>query len=153
MSAKDKIEALAEEHRALLKRMRDVGTDGIREAYAELFAEFPSASAVRWSQYTPYFNDGDTCEFSVREIGVKFDDGDCGGDYDDGFLSKWDVGYAFQDGQISAEVAGEQTKACQAFVRLHRSIPEELHRAVFDDHVEVTIHRDGKVDVDEYSHD
>lgn len=153
MSAKDKIEALAEEHRALLKRMRDVGTDGICEAYAELFEEFPSVSAVRWSQYTPYFNDGDTCEFRVHEIHVQFDGSKDGGDRDDGFFSSWDISFALRHGEISEDTAGERGAALDAFARLHDSIPEELHHAAFDDHVEVTIRRDGSVDIDQCSHD
>jgi hypothetical protein len=32
----------------------------------------PSVEALRWSQYTPYFMDGDTCEFGVNELRVKF---------------------------------------------------------------------------------
>jgi hypothetical protein len=30
---------------------------------AELFEEFPELESFSWTQYTPYFNDGDTCEF------------------------------------------------------------------------------------------
>ncbi|UDL15302.1 hypothetical protein SEA_KUDEFRE_73 [Gordonia phage Kudefre] len=36
---------------------------------------FPEVEAVRWEQYTPYFNDGDACEFGVREASLKFADG------------------------------------------------------------------------------
>ena len=28
---------------------------------------------IAWTQYTPYFNDGDTCEFTMYEAGVKLD--------------------------------------------------------------------------------
>lgn len=33
----------------------------------------PNVTAVGWRQYTPYFNDGDTCVFSISDIMVKLD--------------------------------------------------------------------------------
>lgn len=33
----------------------------------------PNVAAVKWDQYTPYFNDGDPCIFSVQEPRVIFD--------------------------------------------------------------------------------
>lgn len=32
---------------------------------------FPEVEAVRWEQYTPYFNDGDACEFRIYDASVK----------------------------------------------------------------------------------
>lgn len=31
------------------------------------FAANPEIGQIRWRQYTPYFNDGDTCEFGVND--------------------------------------------------------------------------------------
>jgi len=31
-----------------------------------LFSEYPDLKHVAWTQYTPYFADGDKCEFSVH---------------------------------------------------------------------------------------
>ena len=47
--------------------------------------EFPEVEAVRWTQYSPYFNDGDVCEFGVNDPHIKFVGQDEGGDYEDGF--------------------------------------------------------------------
>ena len=33
---------------------------------APLFEKYPGVKNVRWTQYTPYFNDGDPCEFSTN---------------------------------------------------------------------------------------
>ncbi|MBB3752418.1 hypothetical protein FHT44_004930 [Mycolicibacterium sp. BK634] len=64
-----------------------------------LFA-FPEVEAVRWHQYTPYFNDGEECVFSIREAYVKFFGVDEGGDYEDGYTDGkeyppdyWDTHY------------------------------------------------------------
>jgi hypothetical protein len=34
--------------------------------FTELFAQAPKLKSVGWTQYTPYFNDGDSCEFSAH---------------------------------------------------------------------------------------
>jgi hypothetical protein len=38
-----------------------------KELMKNFFIEFPEVKCVGWTQYTPYFNDGDTCEFSVND--------------------------------------------------------------------------------------
>lgn len=35
------------------------------EGCKELFARHPEMESFAWSQYTPYWNDGDVCEFGV----------------------------------------------------------------------------------------
>jgi len=34
--------------------------------FSDIFATAPNLKSVSWTQYTPYFNDGDTCEFSAH---------------------------------------------------------------------------------------
>jgi hypothetical protein len=52
--------------------------------------------AVKWAQYTPYFNDGEPCVFTIHEPYFRFadlDDYDDGGDYEDGYLSSYEEKY------------------------------------------------------------
>jgi hypothetical protein len=51
----------------------------------------PGVAAVKWDQYTPYFNDGDPCEFGIGEFYVRLDgiDEDAG-EQGNGFLYSWD---------------------------------------------------------------
>lgn len=58
-----------------------------------LFA-FPEVEAVRWEQYTPYFNDGDVCVFNIHDAYIKFVGVDEGGECEDGFGD----GKAYPDG-------------------------------------------------------
>ena len=39
----------------------------IEAATQQLFKSCPELESVFWHQYTPYFNDGESCEFSVHE--------------------------------------------------------------------------------------
>lgn len=48
-----------------------VGQELVGEVVSPLLA-FPGVTAVSWTQYTPYFNDGDPCEFSVNWPGIQF---------------------------------------------------------------------------------
>jgi len=53
--------------------------DSFKELVPKLFENFPLLESVQWDQYTPYFNDGDTCEFSIHDINAingvdKYDD-------------------------------------------------------------------------------
>lgn len=33
----------------------------------------PHVEAVRWEQYTPYFNDGEACVFNIYDVAVRLD--------------------------------------------------------------------------------
>jgi len=44
-------------------------SEGLIEAVVKQFLDkCPEVTGIHWTQYTPYFNDGDTCEFSVHEF-------------------------------------------------------------------------------------
>jgi hypothetical protein len=49
------------------------GEDKFSELLRPL-VESPRVEAIRWEQYTPYFNDGDICEFGVRAPEIKVND-------------------------------------------------------------------------------
>lgn len=59
---KAELAAFEEKKRAFVAELRkDFPT-----MFTELFAQAPKLKSVSWTQYTPYFNDGDTCEFSAH---------------------------------------------------------------------------------------
>jgi hypothetical protein len=44
-------------------------SEGLIEAVAKQFLDkCPEVTGVHWTQYTPYFNDGESCEFGVNEF-------------------------------------------------------------------------------------
>lgn len=64
----------------LKKNMTGESKKFIENAAKSLFEQYPFLHSIYWTQYTPYFNDGDTCEFSVHEICYAFseqDEEDC----------------------------------------------------------------------------
>lgn len=113
----------------------------LHDQLKDLFDNNESLVAVRWPQYTPYFNDGDECRFRVSDVRCKFSDTkDDSGEYEDGFYDSWEV--------------EDETK--EGIIRKANSIIESADRddlkQAFDDHVQVTATRDG-FEVEEYEHD
>lgn len=57
-------------------RVNDSPQISAREFLLQIDAVFdalPQVEAIKWAQYTPYFNDGDECVFAVHEPGVVFE--------------------------------------------------------------------------------
>lgn len=129
-------------HAAHKEAMKRDGKVAILASLAGLFARFPHLEAVCWAQYTPYFNDGDPCVFSlcepyVKVQGIKDEDSD----RDDGYVDR----YGLRDED------SEMEEALTEFYEQASAI-EEVFKDVFDDHSEITVTRDG-VKVESYEHD
>lgn len=145
----------------------------LEEALYEVF-DLSEVIAVRWHQYTPYFNDGDPCVFGVHSFGVKFVDvTDDEGDYEDGFIDpdyrlvNWDYEYnpfrkvnprlSNTSKLIFGDTSYENIKVkLDILNELSRRIQDGMHEVflqkTFGDHAEVTATRDG-FSVDYYEHD
>lgn len=123
------------------KQVQEQGQTVIKEAFAELFAAHPELEAVKWTQYTPYFNDGEPCTFSVNEWSAKIKGVTLKYQDEEGFSERWD----FRDAQAYDWLI-------QDIDRLFKLADDDAMEATFGDHVEVVATRDG-FDVDEYSHD
>lgn len=141
--------------------------DGKRKALAtELRKEFPSLLAplfekskkiesVAWSQYTPYFNDGDECVFGVRndELEINGEDEYSLPWYD------WRVKHFLTKGEYRKEIESnsaldiEECKIIQEFKDVLSSIPDEVYRDLFGDHVQVIVRGDGTIETEEAEHD
>lgn len=123
------------------------------EAVNELFDEHKELMGIRWRQYTPYFNDGDTCVFRVGSLFIATkpvselekleEDGedDDMGDYGDGFLST----YHFRENPALVE----DIDSLENFM----GHAEDCLQEMFDDHVVVTIERGKDPYVTECRHD
>lgn len=74
----EKLAQLATEMRAeteaLQAKISKRGEIAMKEALAEFFKDHPEVNAIGWAQYTPFFNDGEECTFSVHGVGVNFVD-------------------------------------------------------------------------------
>ena len=54
---------------ALKDQMQEKSKDLMRAAFANFFEKYSdTVENIFWSQYTPYFNDGESCEFCVHDV-------------------------------------------------------------------------------------
>lgn len=55
-----------------IKEARDKFNDELKATFQniskEFFEEFPMVQTITWNQFTPFFNDGDPCVFSMSDI-------------------------------------------------------------------------------------
>lgn len=64
VNLRQQIESARVQMKEAAKAMMKDGTTAIFEEYGDLIHSFG------WRQYTPYFNDGDPCEFSMHELSI-----------------------------------------------------------------------------------
>jgi hypothetical protein len=78
------LDTLLQEFTQQQERFQKVAQERLKEYFAEFWEKNPAIKAIHWSQYAPYFNDGDPCTFSVHDPYFTNAEGD---DLDD--LSRW----------------------------------------------------------------
>lgn len=128
----------------------------VKESLKDFFSLHSNISSIRWTQYTPYFNDGDPCEFSVHEPYIGFKEGADGdaGDYGDGRFSLWDLrkdSYSREKGYLKVPYEEKLEEDFKELTRLLRDNEDALQYA-FGDHVEVIVTPEN-IEVNEYDHD
>jgi hypothetical protein len=138
----------------------------MKEVFKEFWALNPGITAVVWTQYAPYFNDGDPCEFSVHEVAFTNATGEvlnenidsiAWADYDDegedGFFSFADYSVERilkENPEFASEVNQESIKALSTL--LNSSVMEDIMEATFGNDALVIATREG-FEVQEYDHD
>ena len=107
--------------------------------FAEIFKAYPNVEKVAWTQYTPYFNDGDPCVFGVNGLHIKDETVDAD-DEDD--IYEW------------VELWGDKANTYPLLKQFEGvlSRSEDTLLSMFGDHVRVVVTREG-MDVEDYEHD
>lgn len=137
---------------ALKTEMVDLGTKYFKEFSAQIFEDFPNVASFSWDQYTPYFNDGDECVFSINDYSAsaKLLDGTNWGGYNDDDEEEEGL-YFYSYGGKQPETEKEKLAvAVQSFLSV---LDESTAKALFGDHTRVTINRDGTTETELYEHD
>ena len=65
------LEEFEQQKRNLFALMRENGIELLTEGLSPMIQS--PITGVQWRQYTPYFNDGETCVFSVHEPEIIFE--------------------------------------------------------------------------------
>lgn len=157
------LEALKEKQKEIAKlkaEAQQMASDAFDSFCKEIFEKHPKIESFGWSQFTPYFNDGDTCTFSVNTDYISIN-----GEYVDD--SKWvnettvvDWGtwnreLRIYEGRVEVpnlDYDAELAKGSDEITEFLRNFDNDFYITRFGDHAEITVTKDG-VDVDEYEHD
>lgn len=67
-TAQKKLTKLIDECVAMRARFAKDGKSLLSEIFKDFFAKHPEVAYLRWTQYSPHFNDGDACTFYVHDI-------------------------------------------------------------------------------------
>jgi hypothetical protein len=164
VSALSKIEALQEQIKALSQ-------EALNEVLVEVM-NILNTNIIGWKQYTPYFNDGDPCEFSVNDIWSFVPKGEAKeDDYAEmaifaGYDNELDLRYNDDstDDVLYFSVdylkgyAPPNIRARELRDAISRHPLENAFRSAFGDHASVVITRDAPgaeliVHISEFEHD
>jgi len=161
---------------AIIAKQKKEMVEALRKDFAPMFKEFFDKSnglikSIGWTQYTPYFNDGDECVFRVNsdlDYGLRFNDETVDetdlitiSEYvavkylkNDGSYEKWLDKYPEDKiDPIKHKNQLDLIKILNEVSEVLKSIPEDFMKDLFGDHVEVTVKSDGTIETEEYKHD
>ena len=160
-----KLKDLAAKKEEYLKAMKEDGSKILKELFTKFFKDNPYIEAVRWTQYTPYFNDGDTCTFGyhgidfiklTEKLPAKLVDGEDAPWYSESDEEEEQAGWVYfnywsrskTEKPLILERVSKAVKDLEAQFSGH----DELFQMSFGDHCKVIATKDS-FEVEDYEHD
>jgi hypothetical protein len=154
-----KLSEVSGELNSLKKKFQATLQGMVKEAFTDFFNSNPEVHCIIWAQYSPYFNDGDECTFSVHEFEayLKNEDGDYEYEHGDGGIpSAWMVKNYPDDDSVTVYTNhprfNEIRHSWEAFKSELSSVDEDVFQAIFGNHVQIVATAEG-FDIEEYDHD
>lgn len=146
----EKINAFEQQKKALIKSLKK----DFKSVLKELFTTVPEIKTLYWTQYTPYFMDGDACVFSMNDIIVS----NCDTEFVDypedifGYADKEETQrlWACYVSSVGKYVKNPEHKELIKNVAQAFYDSEDLIKEVFGDHVRVICTKKG-VKLEDYS--
>ena len=150
-SIDDKIEDLSKLHeqmKDLKKQIGDFFITKLNQSLKVFFTKYPGVDFITWNQYTPYFNDGEECVFTI--YGINIVPKDPHKYFPDHYKEGEEAEPSdFEEGYTDPENL-DFTKDCNSVIKFIYT-GEDYLKAAFGDHVEVKIYSDGRSEIDEYT--
>ena len=123
--------------------------------FQKLFVPFLEShleiKAISFTAYTPYFNDGDTCEYGVGELALIPADEELEPDWGLGF-EECDLRYLTSLNPEQREMLKAAFNDLKPTAEAFHNIPEDVMMDIVGDHARVIISLDG-MEIEEYEHD
>lgn len=159
LARKIEVEKQVKEMRAVFK---ENATAAISTCLKAVFEFDPNLKAIRWTQYSPYFNDGDACEFSANTDDTQLlyasketedQEEDEEPDYEGGWEDSPYIPWNFDEKSPEEQKELMKDKELALLIRAaFEPFNDDDMETMFGNHVRVVVYRDGKVETEEYDH-
>jgi hypothetical protein len=163
MNYQEKLKTLKEKQSQISKLKSDVieiSSDIFEDFYKYIFDKYPTLESFGWTQYTPYFNDGETCVFYTNTSYININ-GECVDEADWSQKTKiidwgtWNKDTRKYEGRVEEDNHDYDsilTEASNEIVDFLGRFDNDFYLSKFGDHAEITVTKDG-VDISDYDHD
>lgn len=160
MSASERISAAMEKLDQLKEEIKVDVEEAVGEILKEIFDHDQRLVTIVWTQYTPYFNDGDECIFSIdvphmgyvkEGVDPETIDEDELAEFADNYYEGTDNIELFEGFYHTEQMLPSTVKKMKDFYSLIQEI-DEFIKETLGDHVKVIATRNG-VTTEEYDHD
>lgn len=149
----EELEAIRLQHLEKSKEIFGVITKNLFEKHSKL-------KSFSWTQYTPYFNDGDTCEFSAHTSDplINEDEESDGNEFENEFEAEYGEydkttnSYPNKKQILNPKYDKDLSLALDDVTEFLENIDEDNLKQMFGDHAKIIITAGG-VEVEEYDHD
>ena len=141
----------------LKKNMKKEINDNLMEIFKVFFDAAPEIALITWTQYTPYFNDGDTCTFCSGDVWcVPHFSMEEYNNSRSRYAEEYDMEYDYGDNKFKDTVSPERfielKDMRRKFINIINIIDDDMKLILWEDHVVVNITKDG-ITTEEYDHD
>jgi len=145
------------DYEKMKKEIRATLQEKMKGVFKAFFTTHPEVKTIHWTQYTPYFIDGDECVFCVHKPyftktahQVVTEEGHTYGEEDEGTIADrvWDSELRKY---VETEISPDLIKDMSALASFIQADPD-LMQTMFGNHVWVKAHADG-FEVDDYEHE
>ncbi len=163
MNYQEKLKSLRQKNSELSKlksEILNISSDIFEDFYKYIFDKYPTLESFGWTQYTPYFNDGETCVFYANTDYISVND-----EYvDDAKWSSevnvlnwgnWNRELKVYEGRVEQPNPNYDpvlTAASNEITNFLGNFDNDFYLSKFGDHAEITVTKNG-VDISDYDHD
>ena len=148
------------EIKEMQKELQKKSAEIFLSSFKKLFEENPMLKSFGWTQYTPYFNDGDTCYFSSNTDylwinGENEDDASWSQEKKVISWGKYNNEKRAYEGRIeqnNPDYIPELVEASAKVKKFLSVFDEDFYKLQFGDHTRITVTENG-IDTEDYEHD
>lgn len=149
------LKTLIAEFEAMQANFQLKGKEALSDEMKDFFNMNPGIKCITWTQYSPYFNDGEACEFRVNSpMFSNSDEADAlrHGEYSGDDENIWVFGDDCYDDSTASPTEQEVKAMNEMDKMLQSGAASNLFESLFGNHVSVTITANG-ISVFDYDHD